>query len=166
MSKTVKTTEQKNTRKVNIAKRDARVEVNKRAEEKGIYALETPSFWKNRPIDKLSMGAIFCVAYLTREENRNKVIDELELRKRFFKECRANGYIGEKGGVIKGKFALSKVEIKQACNWLYFNEQKLFSQAYTSDGTMSVRQMEYIADLIEERKEEPKTEVKSIKKSA
>lgn len=149
MSKSTKTT--KTTKTINVAKRDARKSLNTLAKEKSYWALETPSFWKNRDFSDLSLSVQFIIAFVTREENKGKVLDTRCLNKQFLAECVKGGHIDSNGGTIKGKFAIGKTEMGQAVNWLYFNEKRLFTRSLTKAGDFAMGEVDYIENLIEER---------------
>lgn len=152
MSKSTKSTKTtKTTKTINVAKRDARKSLNTLAKEKSYWALETPSFWKNRDFSDLPLSVQFIIAFVTREENKGKVLDTRCLNKQFLDECVKGGHIDSNGGTIKGKFAIGKTEMGQAVNWLYFNEKRLFTRSLTKAGDFAMGEVDYIANLIEER---------------
>lgn len=146
ISKEVKTRKPLDTVAINARKAfyDAR-------SEKGFETIVIGTNWKVTDIAKLTKGTQFCIGWLSREENKGKQFNELELRKYFRKEAKELGLIAN--GKVQPGAIITKTNILQAIKFLYLVDSRLFVPNYSKDGMIFTTEIEYIPNLLRAKEE-------------
>lgn len=119
--------------------------------QKGFETLVIGTTWKVADIGKLTKATQFCIGWLSREDNKGKCFSELDLRKHFRKEAIELGLI--KNGKVQSGAVISKTNILQAVKFLYLVDSRLFVPNYTKDGMITIKEEEFIPNLLKAKTE-------------